>query len=421
MDTPNIFINVGESFKAAGEKVKEAAGSKTGKIVIASAVGAVAIGLTVYALTHRKTVVNNWTLLASKTVALKSSYVGIGGWVLLASKSVALKSSSVGLGSWVLLSSSTVALKSSSVGLGTWVLLATKSVNLKVGTIAGIPKLTTSSVVNQGSNLLFSFSGFVQGATVQIGVQGNPVLYTFVTANSNGSGSGALPISIAVGNYTLYAQANHTPTQLDTATATFQVIPATNVTLASTTITKGGKLTFSFVGFQPNSEVFFDIRQPGGAPSPTVGDGSVNCNSQGASWGTISITDNDPTGSYIFAVHDNHGHYWETLISVVAATPTTISFYAKIKNATSVLPGATSWDCWYKSPDTGAWTHVDGLGLSATATLSGVTTGGIMTVLITQLLASGGQNIVSRTSPAFSPANGETWVFDAATSTISKS
>jgi hypothetical protein len=168
-----------------------------------------------------------------------------------------------------------------------------------------VPNQATLTANYSNGTVSFSFTGFTPNASIGLSINNVLPASYYVTANPNGAGNGSFTITGPSATYTLTAQ-DYSGKQ---ASATY-TIPTGGGGGGNPNLTanySSGVLSFSFSGFQPNSQVFVYIDVTGGGISVDA-DNSGN--------GNGAFYDNDSTGWYTLVAYDSNGHQASTFVYV---------------------------------------------------------------------------------------------------------
>lgn len=176
--------------------------------------------------------------------------------------------------------------------------------------------------IMNGDNLDFSFTGFSQGARVQVSLDDGDGVS--VTADETGSGAFSLPISASPGLHTLVGiddSGKRATVEIEVTTGS-----TASLTLTDSVITSGDVFEYTFAGFQPGAAVRIVVRGGGGL---------VNvANAQGT--GTFSFVNDDPVGSYVLTAEDDFGNVAQVAFEIELPPATLVVLNAPVVSGTSM-------------------------------------------------------------------------------------
>jgi surface adhesion protein len=162
----------------------------------------------------------------------------------------------------------------------------------------GTPSLTLSPTsLAQGATMTITLSSFQANSAVTLSVAGGGS--ATVTTDSSGGGNWSLTIGDAPGAHTWTAADSYG----HSATASYTVTggsPSTgrSVTIANSTITQGGVLSFTISGFTPGQTLIAQV----------VGGGQLTIQADSSGGGAWAFQDNDPPGAYLLNILDSSGN-----------------------------------------------------------------------------------------------------------------
>ena len=162
----------------------------------------------------------------------------------------------------------------------------------------GTPSLTLSPTsLAQGATMAITLSSFQANSLVILSVAGGGGFNA--TTDSSGGGTWSLTIGDAPGVHTWTA----TDSYGHTATASYTVTGGSpssgrSVTIANSTITQGGYLSFTLSGFTPGQALIAQV----------VGGGQLTLQADSSGGGAWAFQDNDPPGTYLLNILDSSGN-----------------------------------------------------------------------------------------------------------------